>query len=183
MFISGGSFVYGQDISPESSAQFFWVNGGFGGSSVHGGLGLHPGALSLGGSLCYQSGKNLLSFRYLRNEEFQILRTALPSETVWDTGVLYERIAKALLGFVSISTGISLVSGVRRGRYLSSSGGWFGTSYYEEKNFITVGIPIEVQLFWTSSNSFGIGFYGFANLNKEKSFIGALLCIQIGKLR
>ena len=183
MFTSGGSFVYGQDISPDSSAQFFWVNGGLGASSVHGGLGSDPGAPSFGGSFCYQSGKNLFSFRYLRNEELQILGENSPSETVWDFGVLYGRIAKASYGFASISTGISIVGGVQRGRYLSSSGEWFGTSYYEENNFITVGITVEGQLFWTPLDFFGIGFYGFANLNKEKSFIGALLSIQLGKLR
>jgi len=186
MFISGGSFVYGQKTSSDSSGHFFWVNGGVGHSLVHGGLGSHPDAPSFGGSLCYQSGKNLLSFRYLRNEEFHIFLTDSPLETVWDVGVLYGRIAKASYGFASISAGISLVGGVRRGRYLSSSGGWFvwfGTNYYEENGFITVGIPVEAQLFWTPLAFFGIGFYGFANLNIEKSFVGALLCIQFGTLR
>lgn len=185
MFISGGSFVYGQKTSSDSSGHFFWVNGGFGGSSVHGGLGSHPGALSFGGSLCYQSGKNLLSFRYLRNVEFQILGPDLPIEKVWDVGVLcgrIGRIAKASYGFASISAGISLVGGVRRGRYLGNTG-WFGSSYYEENDFITVGIPVEAQLFWTLPAFSGIVFYVFANLNKEKSFVGALLCIQFGKLR
>ena len=85
--------------------------------------------------------------------------------------------------FASISSGISLVGGVRRGRYLSSSGGWFGTNYYEQDSFVTVGIPVEGQLFWMQLNFLGIGLYGFANLNAEKSFIGALLCIQLGKPR
>jgi len=189
MFTSGGSSVYGQSIYTDSSAQFFWVNGGLGASSVHGGLGSDPGAPSFGGSLCYQSGKNLFSFRYLLSEEFQILGTDSPSETVWDFGVLYGRIAKASYGFASISSGMSIVGGVRRGRYLGGTGEWvgtsyyFGTSYYEENDFITVGIPVEGQLFWTPLAFFGIGFYGFANLNPEKSFVGALLCVQIGKLK
>ena len=192
MFISGGSFVYGQKTSSDSTVQFFWVNGGFGGSLVNGGIGSHPGALSFGGSLCYQSGKNLLSFRYLRNVEFQIFWPDLPIEKVWDVGVLcgrIGRIAKASYGFASISSGMSIVGGVRRGRYLGGTGEWvgtsyyFGTSYYEENDFITVGIPVEGQLFWTPLAFFGIGFYGFANLNPEKSFVGALLCVQIGKLK
>lgn len=177
-------FIFGQSITSDSSKQFFWLNGGIGVSSVHGGLGSYPGASSFGGSFCYQSDNSLHSFRYIRNEEFQLLGSDLPTETVWDCGALYGRIAKASYGFASISCGISILGGVRRGRYLSSSGNWFfATRYYDENNFITIGIPVEGQLFWMPSSFFGIGLYGFANLNNEKSFAGALLCIQLGKLR
>ncbi|MGB9591901.1 MAG: hypothetical protein ACPL1K_05230 [Candidatus Kryptoniota bacterium] len=171
MFITGGSLVYGQEISRDSSAQFFWANAGVGGSS----FGISPGI-----SLSYQSGKSLVSFRYVYNKELNILGP-WPSETVWDIGLLYGRSAKASYGLASVSGGVSFVGGVRRGKYLSSSG-WF-SSRYEELPFFTVGIPVEGQLFWTPLPFLGIGFYGFANLNAEKSFIGALLCIQIGKLR
>jgi len=168
---TGGSFVYGQDISRDSSAQFFWVNGGLGASS----FGVSPGV-----SVSYQSRKSLVSVRYVYNEEFQILGPS-PSETVWDVGVLYGRSAKVSYGLASISGGIGVVGGVRRGKYLGSSG-WF-SSNYEKLTFLTVGIPVESQLFWTPLSFFGIGIYGFANLNTEKSFIGGLFCIQIGKLR
>jgi hypothetical protein len=180
---TGGSIVYGQDISRDSSSQFGWVNGGFGASSVKGGLGVNSFGVSPGVSFSYQSEKNLISVRYVYNIEFQPIVGLSPDETVWDAGVLYGRIAKVSYGLASISGGIGVVGGVRRGKYLSSSGGWFGTSYYEKLTFLTVGIPVEGQLFWTPLDFWGIGFYGFANLNKEKSFIGALLCIQIGKLR
>jgi hypothetical protein len=57
MFASGGSFVYGQSIYTDSSAQFFWVNGGLGVSSVHGGLGSNQAPPSFGLSLCTRVGK------------------------------------------------------------------------------------------------------------------------------
>lgn len=170
---TGGSFVYGQDISRDSSAQFGWVNGGLGASS----FGVSPGVC-----FSYQSEKNLFSVRYVYNEEFRFFAPS-PLETVWDVGMLYCRSVKESYGLASISGGIGVVGGVRRGKYLGSIGGWFGTDYYEERTFLTVGIPVEGQVFWTPLDFFGIGFYGFANLNKEKSFVGALFCIQIGKLR
>ena len=167
---TGGSYVYGQDISRDSSAQFGWVNGGFGASSVKGGLGDNSFGVSPGVSFSYQLGNNLYSVRHVYNVEFQInvFGVSSPLEAVWDVGILYGRISKASYGFASISGGVSIVGAVRP---------------YEERTIITAGFPVECQLFWTPLDFFGIGIYGFANLNKEKSFIGALLCIQIGKLR
>jgi hypothetical protein len=123
--------------------------------------------------------RGLISYRFIRNEEF-ILFGPRPSESVWDLGVLYGRFAKTSDGFASVSAGVSYVGGVRRGKFLSSSG-WI--SNYEKLTFRTIGIPLEGQLFWTPTSFVGIGIYGFANMNLEKSFFGGLLCIQIGKIR
>ena len=161
MFISGGSFVYGQNTSSDSSGHFAW---GYLGLGV-GSLGFEAGGFSTGVGFCYQIGKNIFSLRELYIG--QIPSEDYPFRGIGDIGFLYGRIAKASYGFASISAGISLVSGVRR-------------NYY---GFFTVGIPVEAQLFWTPLAFFGIGLYGFANLNIEKSFVGALLCIQLGKLR
>ena len=167
---TGGSIVYGQDISRDSSAQFGWVNGGLGASSVSGGLGESSFGVSPGVSFSYQLGNNLYSVRHVYNVEFQInvFGVSSPLEAVWDVGILYGRISKASSGFAAISGGVSIVGAVR---------------HHEERTIITAGFPVEGQLFWTPLDFFGIGIYGFANLNKEKSFIGALFCIQIGKLR
>lgn len=167
---TGCSPVYAQDITCDSSAQFYWFNAGGGASSVQGGLGESSFGVSPGVSFSYQLGNNLFSVRHVYNVEFQIhvFGESSTPEAVWDVGALYGRIAKASYGFASISGGISIVGEVRP---------------YKERTFLTAGIPFETQLFWTPLPSFGIGIYGFANLNREKSFVGALLCIQIGKLR
>jgi hypothetical protein len=164
MFISGGSFVYGQKTSSDSSGHFKWVNLGLGVGS----LGFEAGGFSAGGGLCDQIGKNIFSFRVLSIEE--ISSEDYPFRGIGDIGFLYGRIAKASYGFSSISAGISLVGGGRRHNY-------------GDEQFVTVGIPVEAQLFWTPLAFFGIDLYGFANLNIEKSFVGALLCIQFGTLR
>jgi hypothetical protein len=57
------------------------------------------------------------------------------------------------------------------------------SSKYEELNFVTAGVPIEGQLFWTPFSFWGFGICAFADLNKERSFWGALICLQFGVLR
>jgi hypothetical protein len=175
---TANSPIYAQEAFFNCPAKLYWINAGLGGSS----FGISPGVC-----LSYRNRGNLISIRFIYNEEInlQIFGPGpSPSESVWDLGALYGRNAKTLHGLASVSGGVSLVGGVRRGRYLSNSGGWWSsTDSYEKLTFLTVGVPIEVQLFWTPLSSLGIGIYGFANLNRQKSFAGALLCVQIGKLQ
>lgn len=133
-------------------------------------------------SVSYQSWRNLVSICGIYNEEFCLLDCDEPFESVLDVGILYGLITKSSGGFALVSLGLSFVSGVRRGNLISVEGGWFGKSYYEKLHFIAYGIPIETRLFWTPLPFLGIGIYGFTDLNFEKSFLRALLCLQIGKL-
>lgn len=162
----GNNPIYAQDTSNHSKAKLYWVNAGLGFSSPQFPEGI---PFSMGMSLSYQTGKSLISIRSIYNIDvsFNIFGGSPPlAETVWDIGALYGRIAKASYGFASISGGVSIVGGFR-----------------PEGSFLSAGIPIEGQLFWTPSSFLGVGVYGFANLNKERSFVGALMCVQIGKLR
>lgn len=155
------SLVYAQDISNKSNVQFYWVNCGLGVNSSF-------EVNSAGTSVSYQTGKHLISMRYVFNDESQIMGWS-SSEKFWDIGVLYGRSAKASCGLASISGGIGIMGGnLRRENF---------------QVFRTVGIPLEGQLFLRLLSFLGIGIYGFANLNLEKSFVGTLLCVQIGKLK
>jgi len=178
------NWCFGQD-NFKSKNEFGWLNLGLGASSFS------SFGSSLGINVSYQIRANLISFRYVYNAKFkgEIFTAYVPrSEKIRDFGVLYGLSTKSKVGFASISGGISIVSGVRRGEYLykscNSSGGWFcfGPGYYEKLRFTTVGIPIEAQVFITGENA-GIGIYVFANINPESSFFGALLSLQLGKLR
>jgi hypothetical protein len=177
-----GSCACAQDLPRDEGAKFFLFDFGIGSSSIEGGSG-DLGILSLGANLAYQTRKNLFSIRAIRSSEVSIA-TGLPGgttpkESVWDIGLLYGRIANASFGSVSMSAGISLVGGVRRGELLRSSGLFFATKTYEEQTFWAVGIPIDGRIFWTPSPYFGIGICGFADWNRERSFIGGLLCIRL----
>ena len=167
---TGNSPCYAEDVSTNNKSPLYWLNAGFGISSIgpSGGVGFS----------C-QLHKDLISIRYVRGEEFQIFESS-PKEMVWDVAALYGRSVKSRSILASISGGIGIAGGVRRGKRIGCPG-WFSCNY-EKLTFRTVGFALEAQLFLTSESG-GIGIYGFANFNQERSFGGALLCLQIGKLR
>lgn len=175
VFISALALFAKNSISYAQDTSNYWVNAGLGLGAFDSRLAGSTG-ISL---LSYQTGIRIVSIR--NNIEVSIVlfgHSPSPEESVWDIGILYGIIAKGSYGSASISGGVSLVGGIRRGKPLP------GSSYrYEELSFKTVGIPIEAQLFFTPFSFLGVGFYGFANLNLEKSFWGALLCLQVGKLK
>jgi hypothetical protein len=160
---------YAQDTSTNTEEHQFWVNLGAGGSWVQHGLGEDKGGISGGMSLSYRQGGSLFSVRGVENAEFELnlWGNSGNPESIWDIGALYGRIAKASWGLASISGGVGIV----------------GVSHQQEISSLHLGIPMEGQLFWTPTSILGIGIYGFANWNSEKSFAGVLFCLQIGKLR
>ena len=151
------SFTWCFGQNNKSDNKFAWVNLGFGGSS---------GGFSVGINGSYQFRYHIISLRTLYNAEWSL--TSTPDES-GDIGLLYGLSSKKKKTFVSISTGISRVVGSIN-------------THSKEMDYVTLGIPIELQLFLTGKQ-FGIGIYGFANINRESSFVGALFCIQLGKLR
>jgi len=166
---TGDSRAYAQDTSSNTKDQHYWANIGAGFAWVHGGLGEADGGVSGGISFSYQKGSSLFSIRGVENAELKLDLWGYsgPPEEVWDIGALYGRVAKASYGLASISGGIGIV----------------GASDGEGRSSYRPGIPVEGQLFWTPSSVLGIGIYGFANLNSERSFAGALFCLQMGILR
>ena len=167
------------EASPANGSQIDWLNAGVGMSTF---------GTSRGVSFSYPEGKSLISIRYVYNSsEFApysgLLQRHGLNETVWDAGVLYGRRAKASYGLASVSGGIGMVGGVRGQKFLRRNYSGSIPVEYPERRFITVGIPVAGQLFWTPLSNLGIGIYGFANLNPEESFAGALLGVQLGNLK
>jgi len=158
-----------------------WFNAGVGAGIVRGGFGSHNAdnidGPSYGLSFSTRKNKGLISIRFIYNEEMIFFKVK-PLERVWDVGVLYGRIGRTSYGFASISGGLGLVGGVRRGSFTNLND---FTIHYEKHPYNTFGIPFESQLFWTPSPFIGFGIYGFANINPEKSFFGGLFCIQLGR--
>ncbi len=152
------TWCFGQNNN-KSDQEFGWVNLGIGGSS---------NGISLGINGSHQIKYHVISLRALYDEEWSL--KSYPDKFT-ELGLLYGISSKKTgkFFFVSISTGISFVAGSVN-------------TYNEEMDYVTFGLPIEIQLFLTGKHV-GIGISGFANINRESSFVGALLCIQLGNLR
>lgn len=112
------------------------------------------------------------------------LNSVNPSEYVTDIGVLYgKRWLHRRVASMSISAGISLVTGKRRGELIENSRDWLlTTDYYEEKKFTTVGLPLHAQFGLAPSNRVGVSWDLFANLNSERSYVAVALSLIIGQL-
>lgn len=123
---------------------------------VFGGGGLSSQGGSVGFGASHQFRKHIITGRFVRNYDFNDGGTK-----GWDVGALYGRSYKTQFAMISLGAGLGYVG--------PSSDG-------------TVGIPLESQIFWTPTEYFGIGVYGFGNLNTKDSFGGALLGIQIGRV-
>jgi len=157
-------------------------------------LGVGPGAVSgsasgdgwIGGRFAVQwsNGSSLWTIGTSGCSEFDIFGSRQPLEFARDYGVLYGRRYSGPAGFLSASAGLALVTGMRRGEYRGSDGEWFfGTSYYDEKPFVTVGVPADVQLTLAPIKYVGLALDIFGNLNPKRSFCGAGVSLLAGRLR
>ncbi len=88
----------------------------------------------------------------------------------YDAGLLYGLISRNRNGYVSGAAGISAV--------------FFDSSFRKDQDIspTTVGIPLEIQAFWTPVPNFGLGIINYANINSQRSFYGAVIAIQLANL-
>ena len=153
-----------------------------GGYRVHGGIGYSTFGWALGVGGSYEIDDNLFSARYLYTEEFELF-TPIPRQSIWEVGVLYGPTMRSRTSFLSIAGGVSLVSSTTRGKYLRNTNEFFLRRIHESVSRSTIGLPIEVQAFWTPSSFVAFGIYVFGNMNTQRSFGGALFCFQMGRWR
>lgn len=169
-----GNFpIYGQGLAQSTTPQYYWITAGAGGSTID---------LAGGGNVSYMRGNNIFSGRFIYNKRYEPLANP-PSNDIWDTSLIYGRsIIKTSEVFASIGSGLGLVGGVERGELKQDAQELPPEERHERHYFLNYGIPVEGQLFWTPIKNFGIGIYAFGNYNPEKSFVGGLISIQIGKI-
>ncbi len=147
-----------QDRAPSTRRDTYWVGAGLGAGS-----GDFAGHLN--GS--YQFGANLLSIRTAATAGI------FDDEDV-DMGLLYGRATRGAgdRHLLAAALGVALVRGC-------DGGGLGGCS----ATYTVVGLPFEFQASYRPGKVLGIGLHGFANLNDRRSFAGATLGLQIGRLR
>lgn len=85
--------------------------------------------------------------------------------SAYDFGLLYGRpLVDTQQTFVSVGAGVGLVQRMR------------------DEGPAALGLPLEVQATARLTSWFGIGVYGFGNVNRMRSFGGVALALQVGQL-
>lgn len=113
------------------------------------------------------------------------------NDTIENIDVLYGLMAKGDYGYASISSGISYVhvqdSVDSNTPCTSGSNCQYdifgnGTVQYDH-SYNTVGLPAQIQLFWTPFQYVGVGIVGIGNYNSRAPYAAALVALQFGNLR
>lgn len=158
-----------------------WLSGGFG----FGDMDTDGGGLGGSVDLSYNIGSLIVSARYVEIADLSFGGFSFggwglspPDVRVQDIGLLVGLVRRWKHGFASTSAGISLVKGLHRFEQRDR----LGERTYATQEFVTIGFPIELQLFWTPTTIAGIGIHAYADFNREKNFVGISLCLVIGTL-
>ncbi|HCL55668.1 MAG TPA: hypothetical protein DHW82_01480 [Spirochaetia bacterium] len=187
LFISSVAFSAENDQEnvKKEKDEFFWVNlnMGFGGKITSSffsedtqDLDEDPLLIAMGLTTSFQKNFHLFSFRFLYLPRFEMFSNT--NEKTYDIGVLYGISYPGSFIMVSLSGGVSVVSGILHEKAIRTED-W--TTYYQDKQYTVIGFPIEAQLYLRFPY-FGIGLSYFANLNAKNSYHGILVGFQFGDL-
>jgi hypothetical protein len=87
---------------------------------------------------------------------------------IGELGALYGRTSPFSWGRATVAAGVSAVA--------------FDTCPDDDDSCFTAGVPILVELA-RSNSAIGVGIQAFGNLNAKASYAGAVLFLQLGRLR
>lgn len=138
--------------------RYAWIDFGFGSGRIHGwGRGAVFAELTLREEQTTYSLRATRLFRPFSEARY---------DKAWDIGVLYGRALTPTSSRMQVSGAIGVALTEVRAEY---------------DDVKTIGVPIEAKVSYRFSRSFGIGFYGFLNLNLKESYGGLGLTFRIGK--
>ena len=175
-------------LSPDKiSSQLFWVMAGGGVSTI---------GPSVQFTASYRYKKSVISMRNTiswRRKKISLKGAAKPPEKVWDAGLLFGRSNVDKKVTASLSAGIGLTRGTRRGeftgckkpeysekmltRWEAFDHGLGCDDQFEDEKFNAVGFLMQAEISYKK-----IGMLAFANYNKEQSFLGVSLSYVLGKI-
>jgi hypothetical protein len=147
----------------------YWVNFGVAGTAEELGLGVSFTRA--------RDADQIVTVRALVTEEFCLLGCGSRPDHTVEVGALYGIAMQSRFAVLSVAAGGAVLA-LRRTVPVASS-----TTYAtREVGGLTVGIPVEGQLFLRPFRFLGVGLAGVANLNPKHSFAGALVGFQVGRL-
>jgi hypothetical protein len=161
---AAGSYAAGHMFQPSASA--FWLHVGAGWVTRESLSGASPAGI-VGAS--WQPGASIYSVRWAMTEELAFFGGE--AYALNEFAVLYGRGTRPGFLHASASAGIAWVTGERQ-----ADGG-------RPEDVSTVGLPVELQLSLRLLPFLGVGLSGVANWNPEESFGGAVVSVQVGRLR
>lgn len=178
MFTVGPPLLHAQGFSSyEQPENHRWLSSG---------IGFGSRGIAVGIGYMHQRRISAFSLRYIEQFFFSFSE---PDERDRELGVLYGIHLKSVL---TLSAGLSISWGVRRGDASSATNG------YERRTYGTIGIPLEIQLaqplfkktetdvssvqVGSGGVQVGLGFTVFANINSQGPFYGFLINLLLGKL-
>lgn len=165
---------------PAKDQYRFWVEGGLG-------IYTQRSQTAYGKALWVNLSKNntLFKFRYQHINNYKNKPDNLSFE-------LYTNNVVLLIGkesgneyvHVGASIGIGISNGIYQGEVIPKPAWvWWGQSQYKREEYNTVSLPLEFDLTLKPLSFFGLGFALTADINKERTNLGALFKCGLGLYR
>ena len=149
-----------QVAEPAPEVQRTWASFGYGLAALAGADA--EGTYSFAG----QFGLHHQRSRYVASLRTAVLFDIFGDTGFVDIGLLVGRATRTRRSHASAGVGLALVQGTDPITYAAVT---------------TIGVPLEAQVFY-SAGLLGLGLYGFASVNPERTFGGVTLSLQFGKL-
>ena len=170
--LMGHDALHAQEHSPDEKRNV-WISAGLGPSFL--------GGIAGNASLGFRYKSFLLSLRTTANTKFEDSGLFGPvGDEFFDQALIVGYCLKERDSLASIGVGVSRVNG---SRYDSSVSSGFFSSGGREDFAPIFGVPIEAQYVFILGKGFGLGIYGYANLNSEQLFGGLILNLVFGGLQ
>jgi hypothetical protein len=111
----------------------------------------------------------------IRQHHISVRAAAVESifhDRFWDVALLYGRAGRWSRGAAGGSVGVALMDGERCGVLAACA-----------PVASRISLPVAARAALHLLPALGVGIYGFLNINSEQSFAGAVLTIELGRIR
>jgi hypothetical protein len=125
--------------------------------------------------------KYFYKIRVIENGEYNI-GAKIPGEYIESIGIMMGKVYKINKTVNYYSVGLGISDGVNRGKMIEPPGIMFG-GRYEEEDFITASIPIEVGVVNMARGRVGVGVNLFGDISIKRPYWGFSFVMTFGKPR